>query len=90
MAKLNEGQRAILIDLTDSRRYGRPGDGKGEGWATAVWIAESCDHFFETEWASSRLLTLIKNGLVERGARGLYRITDAGRAALSETEKTEG
>lgn len=83
--KLGSEQERILRGLTNRHRYGRAGDGKEEGWATAQWLAEGCGHAYDTPWASSRLPGLIKRGLVERGARGYYRITDAGRAALEPT-----
>lgn len=57
---------------------------RGEGWCTAMWIAEDCDHFFDTPWASSKIPGLVKLGYVERGDRGWYRITDAGRLSLQE------
>lgn len=77
--KLTIEQEGILRDMTNKRRY-------ADGWATANWVAESCGHYYETKWASSRLQGLIKRGYVERGARGYYRITDAGRTALATKE----
>ena len=73
---LNDAQCAILRAMSDARRY-------ADGWVTPQWIAEDCDHFFESIWASGRLSGLVKRGYVKPGARGYYRITDEGRAALT-------
>ncbi|MFG1284430.1 hypothetical protein [Xanthobacter autotrophicus] len=81
---VTDHQRQILTAFTNVRAFGRPGDGNGEGWATAVWVAEMCDHHYDTPWASSKLPGLIKRGLVEKGQRGWYRITDAGRRLLKD------
>jgi restriction endonuclease Mrr len=76
---LTDDQSAILTEMADRQAY-KDRDGNV---ATAQQIAEGCDHWFETEWASSRLPGLIKRGLVERVSRGCYRITEAGRAAIN-------
>ena len=78
--RLTTAQRAILRDLTNKKRY-------PDGWACAEWITESCRHEF---FASTRLPTLIKRGLIERGERGWYRITPAGRAALAQEGGGDG
>lgn len=62
----------------------RAADEPGDGWLTAVWIAESCGHAYDTPWAASKLPGLAKRGLMERGGRGWWRITEAGRQALKE------
>ena len=35
-------------------------------------------------WANQQLLELVDEGLVEKVAKGKYRITDAGRAKIAE------
>lgn len=83
MSKLTDAQQAILREMSSHRRY-------EDGWATAQWIAESCGHYYDTPWVSSKLPNLIKRGFVERGIRGYYRITHAGRSALVQAaEKAE-
>jgi predicted transcriptional regulator len=72
---LTEDQIKILTEMTDFRSY-------KNGWAMAQWIAENCGHAYDTPWASSKLQGLIRRGFVERGGRGFYRITAAGRAAI--------
>jgi predicted transcriptional regulator len=78
--KLTSDQTAILRDMINDRRY-------EDGWATANWIAENCGHAYETSWASSKIPGLIKRGLIERGIRGYYRITTAGRSALAFAQR---
>ena len=47
-----------------------------------MWIAEGCGHFYDTQWAASRLPALVKRGLVaKQGLPGWYVLTDVGRAA---------
>lgn len=77
--KLTIEQDSILRDMTNKRRY-------EDGWATAQWISESHGRFYNCSWVSSRIQGLIKRGYVERGVRGYYRITDAGRTALATKE----
>jgi DNA-binding PadR family transcriptional regulator len=75
MAELTHGQREILSYLARQR--------DPEDYQTAVWIAEGCGHFYETAWASSKLPALLRRGLIQRGGKGYYAITPAGRAALN-------
>lgn len=77
--RLTADQRKILTSLASE---------KGDGWCTAAWIAEDNDHWFDTPWASGKLPGLVKRGFVEKGARGWYRITPAGRAALTRNSET--
>ena len=71
--KLNDDQRAILTYM--NRWPGEP--------QYTQWIAEGCGHSYDTPWASGRLPGLAKRGLVEKTIPGCWRITDAGREALS-------
>jgi DNA-binding PadR family transcriptional regulator len=79
--KLTEAQQAILTDLAHPVRYGE------DGYATAQWIAESCGHFYDTPWVSSKLPGLFNRGFIEKGGRGYYRITPAGHAALEQSKE---
>ena len=79
--KLTDDQRQILGEMANLRKY--PADNP---WACANWIAEGCRHHYDTPWASARLPGLAKRGLIERGDRGWWKITAAGRAALSAKE----
>lgn len=74
---LNGDQLAILSLMAKE-----PGDGD----LCAQWIAEGCGHAYDTPWASSRLPTLAKRGLITKLSPGWYRISDAGRALISNTE----
>jgi hypothetical protein len=71
--RLTDDQRAILRVMARER---------GDGHMIAVWIAESCGHYYDTPWANSRLPSLIKRGLISRLGDGWYAITDAGRSLL--------
>lgn len=71
--KLTGEQRQILDYMARTK----------DPYVCANWIAECCGHFYETEWASKRLPGLFKRGLIEKGARGWYAITPAGRTVLS-------
>lgn len=66
--KLNGAQRQILTEMATAQRYEQEP-------VTAMWIAESSDHWFDTPWASSKLPTLIRRGFVEKVDRIHYRIT---------------
>lgn len=80
MRKLSPDHITILTYM--AREFRR---NPANGFTRPVWIAESCGHAYDTGWASSRLPTLLRNGLIERGGLvGHYRITDAGIAALPE------
>lgn len=72
--KLTPDQRQILTYMATTK----------DPHVCANWIAESCDHFYDTQWASSKLPGLIKRGFVDRLDRGWYAITPAGRAAIGE------
>ncbi len=80
--KLNDEQRQILAYLARQK--------PPENYHLAVWIAEGCGHYYDTAWASARLPGLLKRGLIERGGKGYYAITDAGRAALSQGGEGNG
>jgi len=70
MAKLTDDHKRILRYVSKEP-------------ALAQWVAEGCDHAYETPWASSRLRSLAKRRLVER--IGIYwHLTPAGRTALEE------
>ncbi|MFG1302669.1 hypothetical protein V5F34_00820 [Xanthobacter autotrophicus] len=58
-----------------------------DAWTCAMWIAEGCKHHYDTPWAGGKLPGLVKRGLVEKGARGWYRITDSGRHLLNKEGK---
>lgn len=81
MSGLTMAQREILQALANE-----PGDGD----MCAEWIAEQCGHFYDTPWASGRLPALVRRALVQRLSKGWYRITPAGRAALSQGEREDG
>jgi hypothetical protein len=68
---ITSGQRQILAYLA---RHA------AEGAQNIEWIADGCGHRYDRPWASSRLATLKRNGLVENLWRGVWRITDAGKA----------
>jgi hypothetical protein len=56
---------------------------EGEGAHNTAWIAEGCEHWYDTPWASSRLATLKRSGMVESPYRGVWRITELGKAAIA-------
>ena len=76
-------QAQVLKELVNAKAY-------PDGRALANWVAEGCNHHYDTQWASTRIQSLIKRGYVERGERGYYRATDAGRAALKPTPAPKG
>jgi len=63
------GQRQILTYLAKHATAGAQ---------DTAWIAEACGHWYDTPWASTRLKTLKKHGLVDNRAKGSWIITDAG------------
>lgn len=75
--KLTPEQRQMLDYMAKTK----------DPYVCANWIAECCGHFYENEWASSRLPGLVKRGFVEKGARGWYAITAAGREALTNANR---
>jgi hypothetical protein len=74
--KLTDRRVQVLISLRDRVPPGT------SGWSTSNWVAESCGHFYDSQWAGSQMPALVKAGYVEKGERGWYRITPAGIAAL--------
>lgn len=72
--KLSEKQLQILRYMATQR------DG-----AYALWIAEGCGNYYNTEWASSSLTTLRRRGFVECPTRGWYVLTEAGRSAIGRS-----
>ncbi len=55
----------------------------GEGVLTTRWIAEACGHYDNNHDTRRRLLSLARRGLVLKLDRSYWKITPAGRAALT-------